>query len=155
ADRVTANVALVVPMLPSVTVTSLIASAGASSPAQPPSLRRTETVPAFPLAVATSGRPSRLKSPTATPKWDEAVLVFTGGRKAPVPVPSSTPTVPVLGLAMARSALPSLLKSAEDRGPAWESEPKLPALVNEPVPLPRSTPTKPPEKMDEFDVARS
>src|SRR5262249_61834561 len=112
ADRVTANVALVVPMLPSVTVTSLIASAGAPSPAQPPSLRRTETVPAFPLAVATSGRPSRLKSPTATPKGDEAVLVFTGGREGPAAVPSGTAPAPLPGLPVARAAVPYLLKAA-------------------------------------------
>ena len=71
ADRVTVKVAGRVPVLPSVTVTSPIRSHGACGGGPAPSLSSTETVfePAF--ATATSGRPSPLKSPTATVAGDE------------------------------------------------------------------------------------
>ena len=60
------KVALVVPVLPSVTVTSLMVIEGASSAGQIPSLSSTETLFELELADATSGRPSPLKSPVAT-----------------------------------------------------------------------------------------
>ena len=60
ADRVTVNSATTVPVFPSVTVTSLIESEGASSGSQFPSLRSTETLLELALAQTTSVRPSAL-----------------------------------------------------------------------------------------------
>src|SRR5207248_2156620 len=95
----------------SVTVTSLTVIEGASSAGQVPSLSSAETSLEPELADATSGRPSPLKSPTATPTGYEPAAAFTGGLKAPVPVPSSTLTA-ALALAVTRSRRPSPLKSA-------------------------------------------
>src|SRR5437763_7348287 len=105
-------------MLPSATVTSLMLIEGASSAGQIPLLSSTETLLELELADAASGRPSPLKSPTATQIGYEPTAAFTGGLKAPVPVPSSTLTVPGSWLAVTRSILPSPLKSAmaTDRG---------------------------------------
>src|SRR5437016_14181987 len=89
AERLTVKVAAVVPVLPSVTVTSLMVIEGASSAGQIPSFSRAETLLEPELADATSTRPSPLKSPTATPTGHVPVTVFTGGRKKPVPGPST------------------------------------------------------------------
>ena len=56
------NVALTVPLLPSVTVASLTETPGGTTD-QSWSLNKTETLLAFALAVATSSQPSPLKSP--------------------------------------------------------------------------------------------
>src|SRR5207247_8154570 len=94
AERLTVKVAAVVPMLPSVTVTSLMVIDGASSAGQVPSLSRTERLLELELADAASGRPSPLKSPTATQIGYGATAAFTGALKVSAPVPSSTLTVP-------------------------------------------------------------
>ena len=104
------KVAAVVPLFPSVTVTSLTVIEGVSAAGQVPSLSSTETLLELGLADTTSRRPSPLKSPTATPTGYEPAATFTGPLNEPVPVPSSTLTPPAL--AVTRSILPSPLKSA-------------------------------------------
>src|SRR5881396_2469031 len=84
---------------------------GASSAGQVPSFRSTEAVFAEPLAVAASGRPSPLKSPTATAIAAGVGARLIGGVKVPGPRPSSTLRVPSPQLAVNQSALPSPLKS--------------------------------------------
>ncbi len=93
ADRVTVKVAAAVPVLPSVTVTSPIRSRGVFWSGQAPSLSSTETVfePAF--AAATSGRPSPLKSPTATAPTDQSTQGSSDWMNVPSPRPRSTLTV--------------------------------------------------------------
>src|SRR6188472_4000596 len=93
ADRVTVNVAALVPVFPSLRITSPIRSDGGCD-AQVPSLSRTETVFEPALAAATSDRPSPLKSPTAMAEGDEPTAYAPAYVSVPFPLPSSSLTVP-------------------------------------------------------------
>src|SRR5262245_8644098 len=110
------------------------------------------------FAVARSGLPSRLKSPTATEKG--LVPTSTGepaGVKPPIPSPSKIVTLPVSMLrvrfATARSGLPSTLKRAigTDRGLAAEQTGES-AVVKQPIQTPNKIVTVLEKK---FAVARS
>src|SRR5437867_2415382 len=100
AERVSVKVAFTVPVLPSVTVASLMRMDGGLGADQDPSLMNTLTL-ATPVSVfdvtAASGRPSRLKSPTARPEARVPKLRDwrIGTAKDPSPWPKSTWTWPV------------------------------------------------------------
>src|SRR5205085_2109509 len=90
---------------------------------------RIVTVLALKFAVARSGVPSRLKSPTAT---DLGLLPVPTGEpqaceKPPAPSPSKIVTLLELMLETARSRLPSLLKS-----PTAVEEGLIPTATGEP-----------------------
>src|SRR5437667_262180 len=99
------------------------------SPAQEQRLvfRRTDTLLEVWLAVARSGLPSRLKSPTATEYGSVPAVKLVAAPKLPVPLPSSTDTLLALKptLDVARSGLPSRLKSPTATEIGFVPTPKL------------------------------
>src|SRR5262249_51298276 len=148
ADRVTVKVAEAVPVFPSMTVRSLIRSAGGGGGGgvQLPSLRRTEAVFEPALAVATSGRPSPLKSPTAIADGDEPTAYAPANVSVPFPLPSSSLAVPVSASDVTASRLPSPWESAAAARVGWErlAEGAL-GSPNVPSPRPVKISTAPPE----------
>src|SRR4051812_4554846 len=92
ADRLTVKVAFTEPVLPSVTDTSLMLTAGAVRAGQAWSLTRTAASPPEELAVAASGHPSPLKSPAASPFGYEPTAALTAEVKVPLPLPRITLT---------------------------------------------------------------
>src|SRR5262245_39156458 len=89
-----------------------IVGGGGGGGVQVPSLSSTETVFEPPLATATSGRPSSLKSPTATAVGDEPTAYAPAYVSVPSPLPSSSLTVPVSPSDVTASSSPSPSKSA-------------------------------------------
>src|SRR6516225_5753814 len=108
----------------------------------PPAFVKTDKISCESLLTAKSGRPSPLKSPTATDWEPEPVAKFRGARNVPSPLPSNTLTVPGAGDRMklprpngtrrsllfttTRSSRPSPLKSAvriEDCPPPQKPNP--------------------------------
>src|SRR5262245_48432640 len=117
-----------------------IVGGGGGGGVQVPSLSSTETVFEPPLATTTSGRPSSLKSPTATAEGDEPTAYAPAYVRVPSPLPSSSLTVPVSASDVTASSSPSPLKSAAatpvSRAPLAEW---LIGSSNVPSPRPRNT----------------
>ncbi len=146
-ERLTVKTALVVPLLPSVMVTSLIVreiGGGGTSVmvtvAVGSALRRTETLLPPWFATAKSDLPSLLKSPTVTELGKLPTEKLVAVPKLPVPVPNSTDTLPPLKFATAKSDLPSPLKSPTVTELGFPTV-KLVAVPKLPVPVPNSTDT--------------
>ena len=75
------------------------------------------------MAVARSGRPSRLKSSMVSPEGSVPAGCPGCGVNVPSPLPSSTVTVLSSMLAVARSGLPSRLKSPTASATGWRRSP--------------------------------
>src|ERR1051325_9302045 len=92
------------------------------------------------FVVARSGRPSRLKSPTANakglvPGWGEVAVAV----KLPVPSPIRIVTLLETKFAVARSGLPSRLKSptTTERGELPTASGEVPGISKSPLPRPK------------------
>src|SRR5260370_12611199 len=106
---------------------------------RPVLLISTETLSEFWLATARSGRPSRLKSPTAMDQAKFPAAKLRGARKLPSPLPKNTQTSSESWLATARSSRPSPLKSATATPIGVFPAAKFCAGWKVPSPLPKST----------------
>ena len=92
------------------------------------------------FAVAKSGRPSRLKSLTATElSVLPPVAKLVAAPKLPAPLPNNTETVLTLRFATAKSGLPSRLKSPVVIPLGQEPVVKLVAAPKPPAPSPNNT----------------
>ena len=89
-----------------------------------------------------SGRPSPLKSWTATAHGCEPTARSIRGRKEPSPLPSSrlTASLPLFAVTRSRAPLPSKSPTATAAGP-WPTPMTRWSFWNEPSPLPSSTST--------------
>src|SRR5262245_43845616 len=121
-DRVTVNTAFAAPVFPSTMVTSpmLRLGGGGGGGGQSPSLSSTDTVFDSPFAATTSGRPSPLKSPTATAEGHEPTVYAAAYVRVTFPLPNNSLTVSVPASEVTASSLPSPLKSATAT-PVWKS----------------------------------
>src|SRR5262249_43677742 len=105
-----------------------------------PSPNKIVTVLEKKFAVARSGLPSRLKSPTTTELGPDPTSTGEpwGCVKPPIPSPNKIVTVEAAEFAVARSGLPSRLKSptTTERGPDPTSTGEPWGCVKMPSPLP-------------------